>query len=158
MISNGCPLEAGTLVVVHIRGQEAEHGGGVDTVVLVEEAPARAALHTWTRSRSQTNKHVGLKYGLLFLSFSCDILVSTVTICLTCARSLCVRRLLMSLISDIVSLLLLIIRPNHWLSLRSFIPPCNQRQFVTMPNEKIPVSSGSYLPITRCLTVAPWPA
>ena len=45
-------LEAGTLVVVHIRGQEAEHGGGVDTVVLVEEAPARAALHTWTRSRS----------------------------------------------------------------------------------------------------------
>ena len=55
---------------------------------------------------------------------------------------------------DIVSLLLLIIRPNHWVSLGSFIPPCNQRQFVTMPNEKIPVSSGSYLPITRCLTAA----
>ena len=45
-------LEAGTLVVLHIRGQEAEHGGGVDTVVLIEEAPARTALHTWTRSRS----------------------------------------------------------------------------------------------------------
>ena len=104
---------------------------------------------------SQTNKHVGLKYGLLcFYSFSCDNLVSTLTICLTCARPLCVRELLMVLISDIVSPLLLIIRPNHWVSLRSFIPPCNQRQFVTMPNEKIPVSSGSYLPITRCLTAA----
>ena len=104
---------------------------------------------------SQTNKHVGLKYGLLpFYSFSCDNLVSTLTICLTCASPLCVRELLMVLISDIVSLLLPIIRPNHWVSLRSFIPPCNQRQFVTMPNEKIPVSSGSYLPITRCLTAA----
>ena len=104
---------------------------------------------------SQTNKHVGLKYGLhCFYSFSWDNLVSTLTICLTCARPRCVRELLMALISDIVSPLLLIIRPNHWVSLGSFIPPCNQRQFVTMPNEKIPVSSGSYLPITRCLTAA----
>ena len=40
--------------------------------------------------------------------------------------------------------------PNHWVS---FIPLCNMGQFVTMSNEKIPVSRPKYLQIIRCLTL-----
>lgn len=39
---------------------------------------------------------------------------------------------------------------NHWVS---FIPLCNMGQFVTMSNEKIPVSRPKYLQIIRCLTL-----
>ena len=80
---------------------------------------------------------------------------STVTGPLTCTRHYCVSSLLMPLIS--VTLCHYYywssapITGYHW---GSFIPPCNQGQFVTMSNEKMPVSSGWYLPITRCLTAS----
>lgn len=98
-------------------------------------------------------RHIYIRSDLIF--FFVLIIFSTVTGPLTCTRHHCVSSLLMPLIR--VTLCHYYywssapITGYHW---GSFIPPCNQGQFVTMSNEKMPVSSGWYLPITRCLTAS----